>query len=320
MTRVFLTVDTELSLGSHQRGVSPDTNLAQSIFGETPAGSFGIGWQMERLDHHGLTGVFFVDPVPAALFGMDMLKRIVAPILTAGHEVQLHIHTEWLKFLTGSPVDGRLGENIGDFSEEDQVALVGWARDLLTAAGAPDPAAFRAGNFGADDRTLRALAQLGITWDSSFNAAYLGAPCRVDLPPLGLDPVGTKGVRELPVTQIFDRPGRLRPAQLCALSHREMLAMLDHAEAQHQSAVNIVSHSFELISRDRRRPNQSVINRFEALCAVLAERRDSLPTSGFANLSFPDASHAATPLPASTLRTWERMAEQAIGHWRYERG
>ena len=319
MTRVFLTVDTELSLGSHQRGLSPDVNLAQSIFGETTGGAFGIGWQMERLSHHGLTGVFFVDPVPAALFGPDMLKRIVAPILTAGHEAQLHIHTEWLKFLDRSPVDGRRGENIGDFSEADQVTLIGWARDMLVAAGAPDPMAFRAGNFGADDRTLRALAQLGIAWDSSFNAAYLGAPCRIDLPPLSLDPLSVAGVGELPVTQIFDLPGRLRPSQLCALSHREMLAMLDHAETQNQCAVNIVSHSFELISRDRRRPNQSVINRFESLCAALAERRDSLPTSGFANLSLRQSGQAAVPLPASAWRTWERIAEQAIGHWRYER-
>ena len=318
MTRVFLTVDTELSLGSHQRGVPPETNLAQSVFGETAEGAFGIGWQMARLNRHGLKAVFFVDPLPAALFGPDLLKRIVAPILAAGHEVQLHIHTEWLRFLDRSPVDGRQGDQIADFSDEDQYALLGWARDLLVAAGAPNPVAFRAGNFGADDRTLAALARLGIVWDSSFNAAYLGAPCHIGLSHLQLEPVAHCGVTELPVTQIFDRPGRLRPAQLCALSGREMQAMLDHAAAHDHAMVTIVSHSFELLSRDRRRANHAVIDRFESLCATLAARRDAFSTSGFADLVLGPGDPAAQPLGPSWLRTAGRIGEQALAHWRYE--
>lgn len=319
MTRVFLTVDTELSLGSHQRGASPETNLAQSIFGETPEGAFGIGWQMGCLNKHGLKAVFFVDPLPAALFGPDILKRIVAPVLEAGHEVQLHIHTEWLRFLDQSPVDGRQGMQIADFSEDDQFTLLGWARDLLLAAGAPNPVAFRAGNYGADDHTLKALSRLGIAWDSSFNAAYLGAPCRIDLPRLQLAPIKHFGVTELPVTQIFDRPGHLRGAQICALSRCEMLALLDHAAVQRHDSVTIVSHSFELISRDRRRPNRTVVGRFEALCETLAARRAELPTCGFADLKIAPVGVPAIPLAPSWLRTAGRMAEQAVGHWRYER-
>lgn len=318
MTRVFLTVDTELSLGSHQRGLSPEANLAQSIFGETAEGVFGIGWQIDRLNRHGLKAVYFVDPLPAALFGVDILKHIVEPILEGGHEVQLHIHTEWLRFLDHSPIGDRRGEHIGDFDEDDQVALIGWAADLLTSAGAPDPVAFRAGNFGADDRTLAALARLGIDWDSSFNGAYLGDACRIGLPATQLDPVSRLGVSELPVTQLFDRPGHLRPAQLCAISHREMAAALDHALAARHSIFNIVLHSFELISRDRRRANHAVVRRFEQLCEQLAGLADEAPTSGFRDLALPDPS-GATPLPASLLRTGRRAAEQALATLRYER-
>ncbi len=317
MTRVFLTVDTELSLGSHQRGLSPEANLAQSIFGETPEGAFGIGWQIERLNRHGLKAVYFVDPVPAALFGSDVLKRIVAPILDGGHEVQLHIHTEWLRFLDHSPVGDRRGEHIGDFDEDDQVALIGWAAELLTAAGAPNPVAFRAGNFGADDRTLAALARLGIAWDSSFNGAYLGDPCRIGLPATQLDPVSRLGVSELPVTLLFDRPNHRRPAQLCAISYGEMAAALDHALTARHSAFNVVLHSFELISRDRRRANHAVVQRFEQLCERLSGLASTVPTTGFRDLELP-APIGATPLPASLLRTGHRAVEQALATLRYE--
>src|SRR3546814_9494722 len=41
------------------------------------------------------------------------------------------------------------------------------AADMLVRAGAPEPVAFRAGNFGANDDTLRALDALGFLFDSS---------------------------------------------------------------------------------------------------------------------------------------------------------
>ena len=66
---------------------------------------------------------------------------------------------------------------MADFSLDDQKRLLAVGRDLLTDAGAPPPTAFRAGNYGANDDTLRALATLGFTWDSSFNPAQLGGDC-----------------------------------------------------------------------------------------------------------------------------------------------
>ena len=146
MTDVLITIDTELSAGLHQRGFSPGENHAASIDGVVDRGSVGIGWQMDRMEAHGLRGVFFVDPMPALIYGPDVLPPIVAPILARGHDVQLHIHTEWLAWAPSSPVCGRLGRNIGDFALEDQITLIALARDLLEEAGAPRPTAFRAGN------------------------------------------------------------------------------------------------------------------------------------------------------------------------------
>jgi len=316
---VLITVDTELSPALHQRGVSPEDNLASSIFGRAGSEAFGIGWQMDRLDAHGLTGVYFVDPMPALVYGEDVIRAIVAPVLERGHEVQLHLHPEWLRWADRSPVGDRQGSNIGDFDLADQRTLLGWGLDLIERLGAPRPIAFRAGNYGADDRTLQALADLGLRWDSSFNPAYLGASCRIGLDPGTVAPVERLGIGEIPVAGLFDRGTHIRPAQVCAISAWEMRAALRHASGQPGAPFAIVTHSFEMLSRDRQRPNRSVIDRFERMCRTIAIE-PGLRSTGFAGLdqSLATAGASATRLPPNPVRTAARIVEQIAARLRYE--
>jgi hypothetical protein len=321
MTHVLISVDTELSAGGQARGQGIRENFESSILGRCPAGDFGVGWQMDRLEQHGLKGVFFVDPMPALVHGEQVIADIVGPILARGHEVQLHIHTEWLQWANASPVAGRSGRNIGDFDLDDQVRLLGLARDILVRAGAPRPIAFRAGNYGADDNSLRALAALGIAWDTSVNPAYLGGDCRVSVAQGQIGAVEKEGVFLLPVSGFFDRPRHFRPAQICAASGMEMRAALSHAAETKQPAFMIVTHSFEMLSRDRQRPNRSVMARFDSLCRAIADH-PSLRASGFADLDpgeLLDGDRKLERLPANLLRTGLRFADQLIGTWRYER-
>ncbi|WP_019831367.1 polysaccharide deacetylase family protein [Sphingomonas sp. PR090111-T3T-6A] len=321
MTHVLISVDTELSAGRRARGQGVRENFESSILGRCPAGDFGIGWQMDCLDHHGLKGVFFVDPMPALVHGEQVVADIVGPIRARGHEVQLHIHTEWLRWANSSPVAGRLGHNIGDFDLDDQTRLLSLARDLLVRAGAPQPIAFRAGNYGADDNSLRALAALGVAWDTSVNPAYLGGDCRISVAQGQVGAVEKEGVSLLPVSGFFDRPRHFRPAQICAASGMEMRAALLHAAETGQPAFVIVTHSFEMLSRDRQRPNRSVMARFDSMCRTIADH-PSLRTSGFADLDRSEVlggDRQQERLPANLLRTGLRFADQLIGTWRYER-
>jgi hypothetical protein len=313
MTRALITIDTELSASRQAGGMTPEENLRLSI-----TGPHGVGWMMERMEARGIRGVFFVDPMPGLVHGRDLVRRMIEPILARGHEVQVHIHTEWLEWAAASPVEGRQGGQIGDFPLEDQIRLIGWAQEALVDAGAARPIAFRAGNYGANDDTLRALAALGMRWDSSYNADYAGKPCRITLPPETVDPVATAGVIEAPVAGIWDRPGHFRPAQLCALSAAEMAEGLTFAAAQGQHSFVIVTHSFEMLSRDRRRPNGLVMRRFEALCDAIA-RDPRVTASGFADLPEPGEAAPRDRLPPSRLRTGLRMAEQVWGAIRYEK-
>lgn len=319
-TALLITVDTELSSSLHQRGIGLADNVDRSIWGHAQGKPYGIGWQMDLLERHGLKGVFFLDPMPALVHGAEFLAPIVGAIVGRGHEVQMHIHSEWLAWAKDSPVGGRQGRNIGDFSLAEQVVLLGLAKQWLERAGAPAITAFRAGNFGANDDTLRALATLGVAWDSSVNPAYLGRECAITADPAQIGATRSQGVAELPVSGIADRPGRFRPAQICAMSAAEMRAGLRHAVREGHDAFVVVTHSFEMLSRDRQRPNHAVMARFEALCRE-AGRLPGVQGAGFNDLPADLADRPARSLSRAAPNQWRtglRIAQQAWATWRYE--
>lgn len=318
MTRAIISFDTELSAGLHQRGMDAHANFESSILGRCREGDFGIHFQMDMLERHGLKGVYFVDPMPALVHGPSIIRDIVQPIVARGHEVQLHIHTEWLPFARFSPVGRLTGRNIGDFPLSAQKKLIGLAADMLVRAGAPDPVAFRAGNFGANDDTLRALAALGLPYDSSFNGAYLGHGCAITLDRSNIGMRVHHGVCEVPVSGLMDRADSFRPAQLCAMSEEEMRDALDHAAANGAIQFSAFSHSFELLSRDRQVANRLAVARMEALCRAVAD--DARVTNGgFVDLPEPPARPGPIPVPAPRpLRTFRRTAQQAAGHLVHE--
>jgi peptidoglycan/xylan/chitin deacetylase (PgdA/CDA1 family) len=306
MTQVFLTIDIEIAWRHHAAGLEPAVVEARSI----EPGGVGLGWQLDLLARHGLKACFFVDPLPARLYGLDPFRRIVAAVLDAGHEVQLHAHPNW----TGATLADRRAHGsfeLIDLSADGQRKLLAEAAALLVAAGAPRPIAFRSGSYSANDDTLSALAAIGIGYDSSHNGAHHPWPSAIGLPASRIAPVARRGVVEVPVTVIEDTPGVWRNFQICALSAGEMRAALDHAIAENHAATVIVGHSFELANRAGLAPNRVHVRRFEALCALLSARRERAPTAHFADCPSLPLDRNDQPLPANRWRRGRRQAEQA---------
>lgn len=286
VTRVFITIDTEYSSGLYTGPGPADRaeNYARSIACITPQGPAGITHKLELLAEHGQNAVFFVDPMPALVWGVAAIEDIVGPIIAAGQDVQLHCHTEWLA-LAGSAnplASKRTGQNICDFAFEDQCAIIDYARQTLVAAGAPEPVAFRAGNYGANDDTLRALTALGIAYDASHCPALPDGACRISLGPEVREPVLHMGVIEVPVGSIGTLTGGQRHAQITALTLAEMLAAIRHARDTGRASFTLVSHSFELINRRRLAVNRIVRRRFTGLVKTLAGMRQ-IETGTFAH-------------------------------------
>ncbi|HEY0131046.1 MAG TPA: polysaccharide deacetylase [Allosphingosinicella sp.] len=307
-TRVLLTVDTELRWDWHLSGASWRENLALSF---DPAG-VGVSYQLDRLAAHGLKACFFVDPMPALLYGIEPVRLMVEPILAAGQEVQLHLHPSWAD--PANPVFELTG-----LDRRSQLDLIRTARDLLVEAGAPPPIAFRSGSYAADPATLEALAKLGIGYDSSHNGSHHPWPSALPLDPRRIAPALLEGLVEIPITHIEQRPGSLRHLQICAVSFDEMRAALLHAAGERHPVVNIVGHSFELATRGGKRPNPTLVRRFEKLCDFLAAHRERLPTAFFSDLADLRLDAEAFPLRSGAVRTAARMAQQAWANAVHER-
>ena len=320
-TAVYITIDTEYEAGFTARhGLdSRRANFRRSIACETPDGTAGVGYQLDVFDANDLKAVFFVDPMPALVWGVEAISDVVGPIVARGHDVQLHLHTEWLALAgTRSPLPGIIGDNLKDFGFDEQCRLIDYARSTLIAAGAPAPIAFRAGNYGANDDTLRALAKLGLAYDTSHCPGIAGSACAIGLGAEDRAPVARRGVIEVPVGCIGDMLHGRRHAQLTALSAAELISGISHARDSGSASFTLVSHSFELLSRDRARINRVVRRRFERFCAGLAALDGVTSATYAARPPVAEAAGGRVALaPAAPLRQARRMAEQAVANLLY---
>lgn len=323
MVRVFVTCDTEVwPLGPDWKESGLEREYLYHILGRTTGGDFGVPYQLEILNRHGLKGVFFVEALFADAVGPERLRQITAMVQEAGHEVQLHLHPEWLARIQDPSLPARKGQHLRHYTEDEQTALIARGLANLRASGAAAVSAFRAGNYGGNLDTLRALARNRVAYDTTYNVCYLDGACDMDLGRELLQPELIDGVNEFPVSCFEDWPGHYRHAQLCACSSDELHGALWQASERDWHAFVIVLHSFELIRRPRRtgeaaKPNRIVIRRFEELCRFLAAHRDKFETAFFSDLDPKEipAPGGAVALKSSPLRTARRMVEQAVSNF-----
>lgn len=315
---LFITVDTEIwptSCAGDPAAVR--AAMDRCILGRTPGGDYGLPHQLRVLNEHGLKAVFFIEALFADAVGIDWLSEIVGMVHGAGHEVQLHLHPEWLAVTPAqrAATAARRGANVGDYEPDDQTALIRRGLDNLRAAGAADVCAFRAGNYGAGPATPGALARNGVAFDTSYNPTYFATTCRMDTGTLLQQPVAMDGVVEVPITVFEAPPLGLRHLQLGACSDGELAAVIRGAwEAEWRSAV-LVSHGFELMNQRRDRADPIMLRRFDRFCRFLADNRATVRTAGFAGAAGRDAVRpAAEPQPppfvSTTPATLWRYAEQ----------
>ena len=323
MTICYITIDTEYDFQFAKKaglGLRAE-NYARSIACTTSSGSVGIGYQMDVLDRNGQKGVFFVDPMPALVWGTSAIADVVGPIIERGHDVQLHIHTEWLELAgVNNPLGKRTGANIRNFSYDEQLVLIDYASRALVDAGAPNPVAFRAGNYGANDDTLRALSTLGIRYDTSHCPGIRKSNCEISLSSANQAPIEYRGVIEVPIGCIKEWPGKFRHAQITALSAHEMIAAVEFAHINGDAQFTLVSHSFELLSRNRIYINKIIRRRFEYFCDAL--RRLGNVRTGTYSADPPQLSQFhrdGSTQPYNPLRTCWRMCEQLVANTIYDK-
>jgi hypothetical protein len=311
---VFFTVDVEVWCDGWADidRIFPDA-FRRYVHGPTPSGHFGLPFQLELLQDHGIPGTFFVEPLFATRFGSQPLQEIVGLVRAGGQEIQLHLHTEWVDEARTPLLPGTRTKRqyLHHFSLEEQRRLIAVGSALLREAGAGEPNAFRAGSFGFNLDTLRALAANGIAFDSSYNATMFGQDSGVLPGVLVVEPLACEGVYEYPMTVFRSGAGGLRHVQLTACSHGEIEALLWQALEAERNAFVILSHNFELLNPTKNRPDEIVVKRFRKLCAFLDRNRDSFRARGFQGLTPSLAPRQPGPLTTTRWKSCVRMLEQA---------
>lgn len=313
MLDVFVTVDVEIWCNGWD---NIDKKFPQAfnkyIYGQTERGCFGLPYQTELLVEHGLKGVFFVEPLFSTRFGPDPLSEIVGLLNAAQQEIQLHLHTEWVneaRMPLLPNVDAKR-QHLRYFTLEEQTLLIEKGIALLQAAGASPVNAFRAGSFGFNRDTLRALAANGIAFDSSYNVTHFGLDSGV-LPGVPVfAPIECEGVYEYPMTVFKDGLRKLRHAQITACSSSEFEGLLWDALEEGRQSFVLLSHNFELLNRAKDRPDRVAVRRFEKLCKFFDRNRDCFSVRGFHGLTPKLSIEQPEPLSSSSWRTASRLLEQ----------
>ena len=280
----------------------------------------GVPLIMRELEAEGLRGTFFVEPLGARFFGVDGLAAVCRAMRARGHDVQLHAHPMQERPRFRSDGVAAPADDMHAYDVDGQVALLERGLAILAEAGVPraEVRAFRAGNFGADERTWEAMARCGLVVSSNLNPNYSRRNCKI--PWTGnpsLFDTG-KGVFELPVSSFSDGNGGFRHLQIMAVSLAEMKDYLMQARTLGIAEVTLFTHSFEFFYIEdlaRRRAALSKINvaRLRGLARFLRAHAGEFEVETVGELARrgPSPSPAPGALPkGKRLHELGRMLEQ----------
>jgi len=316
--KILITIDTEVW---SFYGDDIDKNISSAMYGITEEGEYGLNHQLEMFNEFNLNATFFLEPFFTLSSGESPLVEIVESINSFGQEIGLHVHTEWFcrSNVNNAPVNFN-GDNIKDYSLVEQSQIIKSGLNLLIKSGAKDICSFRAGNYGANNDTLKALHMNNISFDTSYNRPYLETVCDIKANNFFTQPISLEGIIEFPITHFQDYPNHLRHLQVTACSMDELKFVINQLWTEQQEYCVVVLHSFEWITRKvdskgrkQHKLDKTCLSRFRGFCEYLHTNNDRFETVKFADLKNESFSIVqTTPVISNIFRTGKRIAQQAM--------
>ena len=278
MTRsLWITVDVEA-----QPRRSPEDALNRLVWGHFPEGDFGIGSMMDIADSHSVKLTMFLDYAEEYLYG-DALLDVGREIRRRGHDLQLHLHPE---FLPDSFYEGASIPRVPDLNLASQVGadtLFDLLCDRHSGLTGVSPIAFRGGGYRFNGSVLGAMKRHGIRLGSNYNIAKANQPMNFGpMPQFSW----TSGVVEVPISTVFDYKNTGRHfdynfnaslmnvcgLDTCIRSHQEFLQRF-YAERGSDAIAVLVMHSWSFLELDDdgafSKPSIEAPERFDRLLSAL---------------------------------------------------
>jgi peptidoglycan/xylan/chitin deacetylase (PgdA/CDA1 family) len=252
------------------------------IFAKMGNEYYGITKIMDIMDNHNIKGTFFVDVYNRETLTEGLISEACQEIDRRGHEVALHTHPE-------IPRIGRyeIRATLSSRKFGEQVKVIEEGKDLIQKWVGKAPLAHRAGAYGANYETLKALKINNIPVDSSM--FYGHRMCGLNHPPLTINqPTVWENVLELPISVTLNRYrlkifglqvgliGLYKKVDLYWCSLRELKKQILKLKEHQVNPIIIFLHSYSLVSiRKKSRPNYKALNNFQELVQWMMDPEDT---------------------------------------------
>lgn len=312
-TYIIITVDTEVKGGAF--------DLKQKIWGNIDGKLHGITKMMDICDLYGIKASFFIDVCGYVLYGEQTYKNIVTYIQNRNHDIQLHMHPQWLY----------KKDLICEYSLKEQIDIIKLGKDLFQKWTGEAPIAYRAGNWGADYNTLEALSNNKIFVDLSMR--YTWRYCGLNSPVITRNSIAKyNDLIEIPTT-IFKSfsLGSFSVYRMLGIhsnSFKELKYVLKNAKEHNLRTVVIMMHSYDFIKWNRdgsiKGPDYVTQKRFESLLKLITEdpKLEAITVKDFYYLykQFPDIIEGSDFIPyTGWIMSYQRSLTRLFsGYWGYK--
>jgi len=291
---VLMTFDVECSMG----GAWGDPSLKPvpprlGMMGEYGHEKFGIPLICDILGRNDLKATFFLEPFNDDLGWPSETEPVARLLVEQEQDVQLHIHPNHVHYgLIKAGKECRRTDQMADLDRSWQRTLIERGAGLLESWTGMRPIAFRAGNMGASEETLAAMADAGLWIDSSYTFPYVGGQCRFRETERYNGSKWYGDVLEVALSAYCQPkvPGLhpAKPVDLMGSSFEECRDAVQMICDAGGDAV-VILHSFSLFKvRDKQynggKLNRVVTRRFERFCEWLDNKRRQYPPRTFAEL------------------------------------
>jgi SAM-dependent methyltransferase len=235
----FISFDVEALPGRAQ-----EDHVNRLVWGKTSGGEFGIRRISNILNQHKIKGNFLVDIGMAALYGDKALAEIGHFILEQGHELHVHLHSEWLvrKWnMKDTYFSGPAGHN--QLNRELSHRFLQYAAFKYAQLFKLTPICFRAGGYYFNEHTVDAAHAAGFTALSNFNSERHQESWAVSEEGMNNEPFKWKnGLIEIPVDY--------SPEPL-SYPWEQYEGQFDRArDRKRRKTFNLTLHSWSLLERE----------------------------------------------------------------------